>query len=111
MFFLSLSFVCKWNTSKGESGEITAIHSNLTEINVLYTKLDQNVFSSLGILKQLQMSQMLSSALESLSELSLWSHLINKTNLYSPFPLPACPVLTPTKKGSRSPDFMKTFPF
>lgn len=46
VFFLSLSLVCKWNIIKSESGEIIAIYSNLTEINVLYTKLDQNVFSS-----------------------------------------------------------------
>lgn len=45
---------------KGESGEITEIidiHSNLPEINVLYTKLGQNVFSSLDISKQGQMSR------------------------------------------------------
>lgn len=71
VFFLSLSLVCKWNIIKGESGEITEIHSNLTEINVLYTKLDQNVFFSLGISKQLEISQMLSPASESLFELSL----------------------------------------
>lgn len=88
VFFLSLSLVCKWNIIKSESGEIIAIYSNLTEINVLYTKLDQNVFSSLGISKWLQMSQMLSPASESLSELSLWSYLINKAKLLS-IP-PAC---------------------
>lgn len=51
---LSLSLVCKWNTMMGEPGEITAIQSNLIETNFSYSKLDQNVLSSLGISKQLQ---------------------------------------------------------
>lgn len=52
VLFLSLSLVCKWNTMKGESGEITATHSNLLQIN-------SHVFSSSGISKQLQMESCL----------------------------------------------------
>ena len=70
VLFLSLSLVCKWNTMKGESGEITAIHSNLLEINFLYSKLDQNVFSSLGISKQLQRESCLRIMVGTLNEKS-----------------------------------------